>query len=149
MKLIHAGARQWKLLPEHKEKPNLSPSLAVPDDAYTVRELLAKFSSGGQAMPIGKIPLFMSEVNEGADLDHDMDDLEKVQQMELYDRTEIAKIHEEQLKEKRSAMDKAASKVKELRDAELKAQRDKEFEEFAKKHSPASDKSKGTDAPKV
>lgn len=144
-KLIHAGALQWKLEPHHKEQVKDRVSKTIPDDSYTIRELLQKFSTGSP-LPVGKTPVFMSDA---AEVHHDMEDAEKVQKMELFDMSQVAELHQQNLKEKRSAMDEAGRKMKEKHDAELKALREKEFSEFTKKHSPASDKLKGADDPKV
>lgn len=115
------------LLPEHCEHPD-PVSVTVPDESYSIRDLLEKFSRGVD-------PGVMRSPSYDSDASHESVDLEKLRDSDLVDREEysshlstVIKSQSHELKAidsaaKQSALDKA----KEYDDlvAESKRKRDK------------------------
>lgn len=97
----------FKLLDSHKEK-NTEASMTVPNEALTVRELFARSAAG--------MPLTLKESTFDSQADFDSPDLEKIKDMDLFDRQEMAALNAEEVKRKKQAIDQI------LKDKKAKAQ---------------------------
>lgn len=78
---------EFVLKKEHKEKATTLPSMTVPDESYTIKELFERFSKGQST----GAPLREGIYNlDDKSVDFDSPDLEKVKSMDLVDQSEIA-----------------------------------------------------------
>lgn len=78
---------EFVLRADHKEKPNAMPSMTVPDESYTIKELFERFARGqstGARFREGSYN--MDDRND----DFDSPDLEKVKTMDPVDRDALA-----------------------------------------------------------
>lgn len=119
---------QFRLLPEHTEVNN-SPSQTVPDESYTMRELLDRFTRGLDPS-VARQP-----TNDGLDT-LDSPDLEKLRDSDLVDRQEYAealsRLNGSKKSQLKTQIDEArkkaaeSKKAAEEREARIKAMLDKE-----------------------
>jgi len=109
------------LLPEHMEHPDPI-SVTVPDESYTIRQLLDKFSRGIDP-GVSRTPQFDPNPT------HDSTDLQQLVNADLFEREEYAQSLSKtnaELTQKlnaKAAADKAAAKAKADADFEAKALR--------------------------
>jgi hypothetical protein len=90
---------------EEKYETNGQPSMTVPDQTMSIRELIRRYASG---LPLGgsKEPIYEGEDGDG--IDPRTLDLAERQELEIYARQELAEI-EERLKSKK--VEKSAAKL--------------------------------------
>lgn len=128
-------SRDFKLKPEHKEK-NTLPSVTVPNESYTIQEIMERFVKGAPVNVKHKEAVFAKE-----DADFDSHDLEKIHQGDIVERMEVAdemlsdlKAKEADLKDQQKKQAEALRQQKE-EDEELR----KELRERKKKGQEKSD----------
>ena len=93
---------------------NNSPSMTIPDQTMSIRELLRRFASG---LPLGgsKEPIYEGEDGDG--IDPRRLDLAERQELEISARQELAEI-EERLKSKKVEKSKAKLSDEQIQDIE-------------------------------
>ena len=78
-------ARTYELKDEFMEHPT-GKSETIPDDSYTIAELLAKFQAG---IPLNQRQGYFDENEEGDEADHDNVDLEKFSTLDISEQAEL------------------------------------------------------------
>lgn len=106
----------WKLKASHMEK-TVGKSMTVPNEAFTVREIFAKYKAG-----IG--PRIARDPQFDPAADHDSDDLEKLHHLDLAELEQYKIELLAKMKKQKEAIDAD----KKARDAE-RAERERELEE--------------------
>lgn len=115
----HRNSRMnYELKSEFMEHPK-GKSMAVPDDSYTIRELIERFQNG---IPLSQHMGNFDENVEGEEADHDDQDLEKFNKMDIAEQSEI-------LREARELMLTEREKKERDLQAKRQAEEDRRFNE--------------------
>lgn len=109
----------FKLNREKDKEKGGGISMTVPNDAWTIQDLMARHQAG--MIIAGKEGQFDLEDDE----DYDAMDMNKFQNLEITEKTEISKVHSETLKK--------AHGIEEGKKKKEKEERDKKAQEDAKK----------------
>lgn len=131
----------YKPKPEQQETPK-GVSLAIPDDSYTVRELLQKHTQGIDPA-IARIPYF--------DEDVDHDSLDKTKELDLFEREELLQqnknyIQQQEEKIKTFLTEKEKLKAKRASASEPDADAESKTDSSKKRVNKASEASDESDA---
>lgn len=113
-------------------------SMTVPDESYSVRELLEKFTQGTLG-PIQKQPLFDEGVN------FDSDDLEKIAHMDLVDKAEVMAAIQERIAilKRKLADEKKAADFRDKEEKDLSNSMKQDFKERKSKDAAGQPRSEG------
>jgi len=123
--------RQFELLPQHMEDYTGCVSETVPNDAYSIKDILEKFTRGMD-------PGVTRQPGGDSGVSFDSPDLEKLRNADLYEKEEFATHLGSEMLSQKSILDKAAAdnaakeaaKLKE--DEEMKAEFKRQRAEKAK-----------------
>lgn len=135
MKKKLVNAHEFQLLPEHMEKKSTLPSMTVPDESYTPRELLEKFSRNIDP-GVTRRPTY----DDGVNLDSP--DLEKLRDSDLVDREEFRNSLTQEINSQKASLDATMARQQKAKaDAAKEAAEDKALLRKLK----ASEKNKASD----
>lgn len=104
---------EFVLTSRHMES-NSGEIITVPDDSFTMKELVAKFTKGLD-MGVTRSVAYSSE--DGSEVSFDSPDLHRVRDMDLYDREEFSNALANDLDAKRASLDATLASQKAAKDA--------------------------------